>query len=580
MKRFLKHTLALFLVIVMAIPVLAAKTSTCGNCGETCSYTLEYEQWGETYHTVRWWCSNCGEDMNMGGNAERHNFYHDYDTDYDVCDDCGYEIECECGEAECDHYDTYTEWDGCDWYEYCLDCDELLDEGTEHGSYEYDDWEYYTSSRHRRYYYCEDCGGDDGYEYDYHDADTEYYKYDSTQHEVAEYCYDCDSDIDSYYEDHSFSYASWSNYSSSQHRRSVSCLDCGYSGYEYANHSLIYGSLSSYSSTQHRRTATCSTCGYSSYEYANHSLTTGRWKSTSASQHSRTISCSCGYSTTETASHSLSYGAWTNYSSTQHKRTISCSTCGYSTTEYASHSLTNGSWASISDTEHSRTTSCSCGYSYSEGEDHDFTYGTWTSISDSEHQRSMTCDCGYSGTEYTDHNLVISDWKNYSDTQHFRSISCVCGYSLDEYAEHADTDDDGGCDNCTYITSRFSVTVPAFMTMVVSGDGEVYAATNAEIVNNSTAPIAVTDITITTDNGWTLVPYNTDMANEKVDSRQIGFILNGTDGFDVILANDGRWIAEKDSAIPLSYDAVVSATSEILTDEQVLTVIFVIGWAA
>lgn len=413
MKTFLKQILSVLLVIVMAIPVLAAKTSTCGNCGETCSYTLEYEEWGDTYHCIRWWCSNCSEDMNMGGNAERHNFYHDYDTDYDVCDECGYEIECECGEAQCDHYDTYTEWDGCDWYEYCSDCDELLDEGTEHGDYEYDDWEYYTSSRHRRYYCCEYCGGDDGYEYDYYDADTEYYKYDSTQHEVVEYCYDCDSDIDSYYEDHSFSYGSWANYSSSQHRRSVSCSDCG-----------------------------------------------------------------------------------------------------------------------------------------------------------------------YSGTEYADHDLVTSDWKNYSDTQHFRTISCVCGYSLDEYTDHADTDNDGGCDDCTYITSRFSVTVPAFMTIVVSGNGEVYAATNAEIVNNSTAAIAVTDITITTDNGWTLVPYNTDMANEKVDSRQIGFMLNDTDGFDGILSNDGRWTAEKNSYIPLSYDAVVSATSEILTDEQVLTVIFVIGWAA
>ena len=46
----------------------------------------------------------------MGGNAGVHHFEHDYDTDYDVCEECGYEIECECGEAECDHYDTYIEW--------------------------------------------------------------------------------------------------------------------------------------------------------------------------------------------------------------------------------------------------------------------------------------------------------------------------------------------------------------------------------------------------------------------------------------------------------------------------------------
>ena len=42
----------------------------------------------------------------------------------------------------------------------------------------------------------------------------------------------------------------------------------------------------------------------------------------------------------------------------------------------------------------------------------------------------------------------------------------------------------------------------------------------------------------------------------------------------------GCRIAEKDSSIPLSYVAVVSATSEILTDEQVLTIVFVLDWAA
>lgn len=66
---------------------------------------------------------------------------------------------------------------------------------------------------------------------------------------------------------------------------------------------------------------------------------------------------------------------------------------------------------------------------------------------------------------------------------------------------------------------------------------------------------------------------------ENLDSRRIGFILNGTDGYHGILAQDGRWTAERDSSIPLSYDAVVSATSEAITGEQVLTVVFVVDWA-
>lgn len=551
MKRSLKQILAMLLVIVMAVPVLAYDgESYCENCGETCYYTIEYEQWGKTYHCIRWWCSNCGGDMMMGGNAGVHHFEHDYDTDYDVCEECGYEIECECGEAECDHYDTYTEWDDCDWYEYCDDCGELLDEGTEHGDYQYDDWEYYTSSKHRRYYYCEVCGGDDGYETDYHDTDIEYNKYDDTRHEVVEYCYDCDSEIDGYLESHSLKYGSWTNYNSSQHYRTVSCSYCGYSSYEYGNHSLSYGSWTSYNGTQHRRTVSCSTCGSSTYEYASHSLTTGSWTSLNSSQHTRKTTCSCGYSTTETASHSLTYSAWTKYSDSQHKRTASCSTCGYSTTEYASHSITTGKWSSASDTQHSRTKSCSC---------------------------------GFSSTEYANHDFVYADWIEYSSTEHERAISCSCGYLTYEYGEHEDSDGDGCCDSCSSLLFRFSVTVPAMLMMAVSEYGNIYEAVNAEVINNSSHAVEIKSVSVLAGDDWTIVPYRTNMANEKVDSKLIGFYLNDAvtttygDSEELILPDN--WTIDRDSSFRLCYNAMISATSDILMNEQVLTLVFVIDWA-
>lgn len=154
-----------------------------------------------------------------------------------------------------------------------------------------------------------------------------------------------------------------------------------------------------------------------------------------------------------------------------------------------------------------------------------------------------------------------------------------CGYIGEEYDDHTDNNFDGFCDICDAVTSRFSVTVPAYLLMVLSQDGTVYAATSAEIINHSTAAVEVTAISFTTENGWTLVPYTTDMANEKVDSCQIGFLLNGTDGYYGTVENDGSWIAGKDSSIPLIYDAVVSATSDILMEEQVLTIVFVLDWA-
>ena len=46
------------------------------------------------------------------------------------------------------------------------------------------------------------------------------------------------------------------------------------------------------------------------------------------------------------------------------------------------------------------------------------------------------------------------------------------------------------------------------------------------------------------------------------------------------LSGSNNWRIETDGELPLSYGAVVSATSQPITDEQVLTLCFVVGWAA
>ena len=43
------------------------------------------------------------------------------------------------------------------------------------------------------------------------------------------------------YESHSFAYGDWQDYSETQHRRSKTCSDCGYSVYEYADHADANG---------------------------------------------------------------------------------------------------------------------------------------------------------------------------------------------------------------------------------------------------------------------------------------------------------------------------------------------------
>ena len=124
-----------------------------------------------------------------------------------VCTVCGYVYV-----EPCYHYSTYTEWNGCNWYEYCDDCGALVDSGTSH-SYSYGSWTYSNSSQHSRTATCTRCGSRTT-SYGSHNTTTRYNTYSSTQHKVQKYCSTCSSYIGSAaYESHSFTYGDWQDYS-------------------------------------------------------------------------------------------------------------------------------------------------------------------------------------------------------------------------------------------------------------------------------------------------------------------------------------------------------------------------------
>ena len=224
---------------------------------------------------------------------------------------------------------THTSRGHAEYYE-CYKCHYTKNLGTyvykDHGSGSYGSWT------------CPDCGSHT-WVLDYENDAT------CTRNGYREYSCDCGQSKREtiYATGHSYSYGSWEEYSSSQHRREAYCRNCGDSDYEYASHSMSYGSWSNSSSNQHSRTASCRTCGYSTTEYGNHSYSTGAWSKYSDTQHRRAKTCtSCSASTYDYADHSYSYGSWVSDSETQHKRTKTCSACGDSGYEYADHTDANG----------------------------------------------------------------------------------------------------------------------------------------------------------------------------------------------------------------------------------------------
>ena len=373
---------------------------------------------------------------------------------------------------------------------------------------------------------------------------------------------------------HSYSYGSWEQYSSSQHRREAYCRNCGDSDYEYASHSMSYGSWSNSSSSQHSRTASCRTCGYSTTDYGNHSYSTGSWSKYSDTQHRRSKTCSgCGASTYDYANHTYSYGSWSKADDTQHKRTKSCSACGDSTTEYADHVDTNGdgkcddcgatvslsvTWdagsnggtidgkASITTTGKLNATATAptstpikVGHAFK---------GWYTSASGGSlyntvtitaaktfyaqftaNSYSITWDLGDGNTEVTKQTygekLVLPNEPTRKNAEFLGWFTEADGGTQvtadDVFTETADK---------TYyahweITEVFSVTVPVVLPLTVDENGEVHTG-SAEIINASTGAVVVSSVSISTKNGWQLVPYTTDMAHAKVDAKQLGFKIN------------------------------------------------------
>ena len=512
---------------------------------------------------------------------------------------------------------THTSRGHQQYYE-CYKCHYVQNLGTyvykDHGSGSYGSWT------------CPDCGSHT-WVLDYENDAT------CTRNGYREYSCDCGQSKREtiYATGHSYSYGSWEEYSSSQHRREAYCRNCGDSDYEYASHSMSYGSWSNSSSSQHSRTASCRTCGYSTTDYGNHSYSTGSWSKYSDTQHRRSKTCSgCGASTYDYADHSYSYGSWIRADDTQHKRTKTCSVCKTSSEEYADHVDANGdgkcddcgatvsltvTWdaggnggtidgkAAYSETvqPNSKPTipaslpvkkgnSFKGWYTAKTGGK---LYNTVTSITASTTFYAQFTANAYTvtwnlGTGQSETTQQTYGEKLVLPTEPTRKNADFLGWFTEANGGTQETGNDifmETADKTYYahweITEVFSVTVPVVLPLTVDENGEVHVGT-AEIINGSTGEVVVSSVSISTRNGWQIVPYTTDMAHEKVDAQLLGFKINDAqtvkNGNVETFALSAPWEIAENGRLPISYDAVVSAVSKAVTEQEVLSIVFVLEW--
>ena len=142
-----------------------------------------------------------------------------------------------------------------------------------------------------------------------------------------------------------------------------------------------------------------------------------------------------------------------------------------------------------------------------------------------------------------------------------------------------------GTRNTTYYarwSQTFSVTVPTSLPLVMDQNGNVTGGA-AQIVNGSSGNVVVSAVTLRGENGWKIVPYVTNMAHQKVDAKVVGFSLNGVatvkSAEEESLSLTGDWTIPQSGSLGLDYDAVVSAVSQAVKSETILSAIFVLKWS-
>lgn len=141
--------------------------------------------------------------------------------------------------------------------------------------------------------------------------------------------------------------------------------------------------------------------------------------------------------------------------------------------------------------------------------------------------------------------------------------------------------------NVTREAATFSVVVPTTLPISVDADGNVTTATDATIINNSSAPVAVTKVELASLSDWTLAAYSRDILNLPVDAKQFGLQMNIGDktvatsnsGTSDVLSDSLNARIVKGQNCAVNYNALFPARTAAVSDTQIANVVFTVAWA-
>lgn len=133
--------------------------------------------------------------------------------------------------------------------------------------------------------------------------------------------------------------------------------------------------------------------------------------------------------------------------------------------------------------------------------------------------------------------------------------------------------------------ATFSVTVPTVLAISVNADSTTTCASTAKIVNNSTGSVKVSGITVAGQSGWETLDFDSMIvANEKINAKRVALQINEekTTGANAISFTADNWAAINGDGgeLAISYDAKVAPQVTACADQEIVQVVFTIGWNA
>jgi uncharacterized repeat protein (TIGR02543 family) len=127
----------------------------------------------------------------------------------------------------------------------------------------------------------------------------------------------------------------------------------------------------------------------------------------------------------------------------------------------------------------------------------------------------------------------------------------------------------------------FSVTVPVSLPISIESDGTIITATDAKIINNSAGMVQVVNMEIQQTSNWAIRNFDRDLINEKVNSNQIGLMINncktnddGSISFNPLFFD----VLDTSEECTIDYMVKTSASSERQSNILIANIIWTIDW--